>query len=271
MAADPEARSALQTVVNDTYRKDDPRPGPLDADERERLDTVKSELYAKLDELWDVVSPDAVKAGVGQEPFGLFDEDQLAEPVRREVSPRQFAHDHRDQLNALLDRLGAYLDGALRPFPGRLWERFVAVTSEWPELQQLLLVRFLGFPVWDTLILPIVELSEIRQLRGIDVVRISPRDGLPGRLPPKELRGAAVHHFGAFFDRTAREHDYLWGRLDGAEQLLNLVAPHLDERWYQRAFQAVLEEEGPQLPAIQPVIEQIRARLPGKEPQTSGA
>ena len=189
-----------------------------------------------------------MKAGVGQEPFGLFDEDQLAEPVRQEVSPRQFAHDHRDQLNALLDRFGAYLNGDLRPFPGRLWERFVAVTSEWPELQQLLLVRFLGFPVWDTLILPIVELSEIRQLRGIDVVRISPRDGRPGRLPPKELRGAAVHHFGAFFDRTAREHDYLWGRLDGAEQLLNLVAPDLDERWYQRAFQAVLEEEGPQLP-----------------------
>jgi hypothetical protein len=257
--------------VNDAYRKDDPRLGPLDAGGREQLDTVKSELYAKLEELWDVVSPDAVKAGVGQEPFGLFDEDQLAEPVRREVSPQQFAHDHRDQLNALLDRLGAYLDRALEPFPGRLWERFVAVTSGWPELQQLLLVRFLGFPVWDTLILPIVELSEIRQLRPIDIVRISPRDGQPGRLPPKELKGAAVHHFGAFFDRTAREHDFLWGRLDGAEQLLNLVASDLDERWYQRAFQAVLKEEGPQLPAIGSVIEQIGAQLSSQEPQSSGA
>jgi hypothetical protein len=101
-------------------------------------------------------------------------------------------------------------------------------------------------------------------------VRISPRDGRPGRLPPKELKGAAVHHFGAFLDRTAREHDFLWGRLDGAEQLLNLVAPSLDERWYQRAFQAVLEEEGPQLPAIGSVIEQIGAQLSSKEPQPSG-
>jgi hypothetical protein len=208
---------------------------------------------------------------VGPEPFGLFDEEQLAEPVRREVSPQQFAHDHRAQLDALLDRLGAYLDGALESFPGRLWEQFVAVTDGWPELQQLLLVRFLGFPVWDTLILPIVELSEIRQLRRIDVVRISPRDGQPGRLPPKELKGAAVHHFGAFFDRTAREHDFLWGRLDGVEQLLNLVAPDLDERWYYRAFQAVLDEEGPQLPAIQLVIEELRTTLPSQEPQTSGA
>ena len=108
--------------------------------------------------------------------------------MRREVSPQQFAHDHGAQLDALLDRLGAYLDGALKPFPGRLWERFVAVTSEWPEFQQLLLVRFLGFPVWDTLILPIVELSEIRQLRRIDIVRISPRDGRPGRSRPRSSR-----------------------------------------------------------------------------------
>jgi Protein of unknown function (DUF3376) len=113
--------------------------------------------------------------------------------------------------------------------------------------------------------------AAIRQLRPIDIVRISPRDGRPGRLPPKELKGAAVHHFGAFFDRTAREHDYLWGRLDGAEQLLNLVAPRLDEGWYRRAFQAVLEEEGPQLPAIGSVIEQIRAALWSQDPQASGA
>jgi patatin-related protein len=257
--------------VNDAYRQDDPRLGPLNPDRRDRLDRVKSELYAKLEELWEVVSPASVQAGVGQEPFGLFDEDQLAEPVRREVSPQQFAHEHGSQLDALLGRLGAHLDGTLKSFPGQLWERFVAVTDDWPELQQLLLVRFLGFPVWDTLILPIVELSEIRQLRPIDVVRISPRDGQPGRLPPKELKGAAVHHFGAFFDRTAREHDFLWGRLDGAEQLLDLVAPGLDERWHHRAFQAVLEEEGPQLPAIRSVIEEIRAKLSSQDPQTSGA
>ena len=58
------------------------------------------------------------------------------------------------------------------------------------------------------------------------------------------------------------------GRLDGAEQLLNLVAPDLDERWYRAAFQAVLEEEGPQLPAIGSAIEEIKAKLASKEPRT---
>jgi hypothetical protein len=61
------------------------------------------------------------------------------------------------------------------------------------------------------------------------------------------------------------------GAPDGAEQLLNLVASDLDERWYHRAFQAVLDEEGPQLPAIGSVIEQIGAQLSSQEPKPSGA
>jgi hypothetical protein len=46
------------------------------------------------------------------------------------------------------------------------------------------------------------------------------------------------------------------------------VAPDLDERWYHRAFQAVLEEEGPQLPAIGSAVEEIKATLTSKRPQT---
>ena len=80
--------------VNDAYRQDNPRLGPLDPDRRQ-LDMVKAELYARLEELWEVVSPASVQAGVGPEPFGLFDEEQLAEPVRREVSPQHFAEEQR--------------------------------------------------------------------------------------------------------------------------------------------------------------------------------
>ena len=85
-----------------------------------------------------------------------------------------------------------------------------------------------------------------RAERGPPAPRDRRRADQPARRPArsasaKELKGAAVHHFGAFFDRTAREHDFLWGRLDGAEQLLNLVASDLDERWYHRTFQAELE------------------------------
>jgi hypothetical protein len=137
----------------------------------------------------------------------------------------------------------------------------VEVTSGWEQLQQLLLVRFLGFPVWDTLLLPIIELSGVRQFSQIQVVRISPRDGDPRLLPAKRLMGAATHHFGAFFARKAREHDYLWGRLDGVEQLLNIVAPDIEPSWYRRAFEAVLDEEGPSLPSVTAVIQEVRSKV----------
>jgi patatin-related protein len=252
--------------VNERYRdatapQGAPQLGPPDRDQREVLDKVKQELYGFIEELWRVVSPATIAEKLGDKPFGLFSDDQLTEPLRREVSPQAFAQEHDGQVDALLNSLKGHLDASLGSFPGRLWQHFVEVTGAWPELQQLLLVRFLGFPIWDTLILPIVELSGMRQVSDIEVVRISPFDGDPERLPPKQLMGAPVHHFAAFFTRKAREHDFLWGRLDGAEQLLNLVAPDLDASWYRRAFQAVLDEEEPSLTTVSPVIRQVRDKL----------
>jgi patatin-related protein len=254
--------------VNDGYRSGTtpspdgaPSLGQVDRGKRELLDTVKQELYGFIEELWAAASKTTIAAALGDEPFGLFKDDQLAEPLRREVSPQAFAEQHRQQLDALLDSLKGHFDQALGSFPERLWQRFVAVTSGWPELQQLLLVRFLGFPIWDTLILPVMELSGVRQLSDIEVVRISPLDGDPGLLPPKQLMGVGVHHFAAFFTRKAREHDFLWGRLDGAEQLLRMVAPGIDASWYRRAFEAVLDEEGPSLTTIEPVIQELRGKV----------
>jgi patatin-related protein len=238
-----------------------PPIGPLDDAKRKQLDTVKQELYGFIEELGATVSPARIQRQLGEEPFGLFSEDQLAEALHREVEPQAFADQHRQQLDALLDRLKDHLDATLGGFPGRLWTRFVEVTSGWEQLQQLLLVRFLGFPIWDTLLLPIIELSGVRQFSQIQVVRISPRDGDPRLLPAKRLMGAATHHFGAFFTRQAREHDYLWGRLDGVEQLLNIVAPDIEPSWYRRAFEAVLDEEGPSLPSVTAVIQEVRSKV----------
>ncbi len=238
-----------------------PPIGPLGDAERKQLDTVKRELYGFIEELWAAVTPATIRRQLGEEPFGLFSEDQLAEPLRREVEPQAFADQHRQQLDALLDRLKDHLDATLGTFPERLWTRFVEVTAGWDQLRQLLLVRFLGFPIWDTLLLPIVELSGVRQFSQIEVVRISPRDGDPRLLPAKRLMGAATHHFGAFFSRKAREHDYLWGRLDGVEQLLDVVAPDIEQSWYRRAFEAVLDEEGSSLPLAAAEIQGVRGKV----------
>ena len=120
------------------------RLGPLDRGMRELLDTVKRELYGFIEELWGTVSPATIAAKLGEEPFGLFSDAQLADPLRREVEPQAFATEHRRQLDALLDSLKGHLDPVLGSFTGQLWQRFVDVTSDWRELQQLLLVRYLA-------------------------------------------------------------------------------------------------------------------------------
>ena len=55
---------------------------------------------------------------------------------------------------------------------------------------------------------------------------MSPFDATLLDLPDPEgpkLAGFAIVHFGAFFTRTGRENDYLWGRLGRSERLIGPV------------------------------------------------
>ncbi|MFT4125164.1 MAG: patatin-like protein [Gordonia sp. (in: high G+C Gram-positive bacteria)] len=90
-----------------------------------------------------------------------------------------------------------------------------------------LAARYLGFPRWDAALFPIMSLSEIPQLAPIPVSQFSPleattlRTRVPGRPP---LFGAGLAHFGAFLKPGFRESDYLFGRLDGADLIIRLLA-----------------------------------------------
>jgi hypothetical protein len=53
-------------------------------------------------------------------------------------------------------------------------------------------------------------------------------DGTPKDDPSAKLDGTAIRHFGAFFEQAWRENDYLWGRLDGAELAMRLLARQSD-------------------------------------------
>ena len=65
-----------------------------------------------------------------------------------------------------------------------------------------------------------------RSRPSIEVVRVSPRDATsifrPTPDQPK-LAGSAIHHFGGFFSADWRRNDIMWGRLDAAERLINLL------------------------------------------------
>jgi patatin-related protein len=143
-------------------------------------------------------------------------------------------------------------------------DQLAALAADWsPEQWRPLAVRYAGFPVWDTLIFPIVALSGLPQLTPVNVRRFSPREKVGLKLPDggDKLKGRALAHFGAFFHRDWRENDYLWGRLDGAAQILDLLAGlepdgAADPARLRQAYRAVLAEET-DLTAIAP----LRARL----------
>ena len=88
------------------------------------------------------------------------------------------------------------------------------------------------------------------------------------------LRGVEFYNFGAFFSRAYRENDYLWGRLHGAERMIDLVDSTLPENttlpseevkaFKCEAFLAILDEEEERLKADPTLVSGIRAEVLAK-------
>ncbi len=84
---------------------------------------------------------------------------------------------------------------------------------------------YVGFTVYDVLLYtPGARELGPDPLTRIRVERISPRDA--GSLEPVfgGLKSRNLMGFLGFFNREFREHDYLWGRLNGADRLVDMLA-----------------------------------------------
>ena len=177
-----------------------------------------------------------------------------------------YANTYAEPLDALFEAAGSFLIGRVRAFAPSLLSQLAPVAADWNARRRRdLVVRYLGFPIWDVLLYPVQELSQTGEGDTIDVVRISPREATLLETPAGgKVEGTRVHHFYAFFSREARENDYLWGRLDAAEQLIRLLVDSTQsneplEQWCKRAFLAVLEEEQPSLTTVSQKVGGLRA------------
>jgi patatin-related protein len=212
---------------------------------RPAVDGIKTALYDLVDEL--AALPAQVLAGVPA-AAEVFGPDVLTGAVPY-GDPAAWAKQHAAALAALVGGYAAGLSSYAADSGTGLWQRFRELTGDWTPPQRLpLAVRYAGFPVWDTLIFPIVALSGIPQFTPIHLRRFSPLDATalrPAGAP--KLKGRALDHFGGFFRREWRENDYLWGRLDGAELILGMLAGLGTGRpaaaLLGRALRAVLDSE----------------------------
>ena len=141
------------------------------------------------------------------------------------------------------------------------------------ELKRRMLLTYLGFPFYDTVTLPLLRGEGSTEFEPAKVDRISPEDCNTVRSGGASavLRGTEFYNFGAFFSRAYRENDYLWGRLHGAERMIDLIASTMPKgmelepadlaRSKIEAFHAVLDEEADRLKADPKLVAGLRAQL----------
>jgi transcriptional regulator with XRE-family HTH domain len=220
------------------------------------LDRFKLDTYGFLDRLFEL-----------RKARGLTGEliARLAAAAQRLPLDRTEALDLMEQLAGALD-----LAAVDREFDGLLNGIYTELAAAGEaSFCRSLLADYLGFPLYDVLLLT----NENEQggpdpLTPVRVERISPSDALTLADAFDRLKCRDYMGFLGFFNRSYREHDYLWGRLHAADRIMDLLAPFADpdddlsaER--KALFEAILRRERPRLhecaPTLMAVTERVRA------------
>jgi len=151
-------------------------------------------------------------------------------------------------------------------------EMLASALEQMPQnLRRRMLLTYLGFPFYDVATLPLLRNEGLTEFDPVKVDRISPDDARSIRDGGTKatLRGTEFYNFGAFFSRAYRENDYLWGRLHGAERMIDLICSTVDRpvedavcRNFKRdAFLAILDEEQDRLRGSAGLLAQIRREI----------
>lgn len=178
----------------------------------------------------------------------------------------------RNNAVPLLDRLAESLN--LKPLDDETELRLsTALGQASREIRRPLLLAYLGFPYFDVATLPLLQGEGVDEFDAIKVDRIAPDDATSIRTggAMATLKGIQFNSFGAFFSRAYRENDYLWGRLHGAERLIDIIVSTLPASMQMKpgriasikraAFIAILDEEEPKLKQIGPLIASLRSEI----------
>ena len=207
-------------------------------------------IARRLSRDWDAdetIADDALEAARGQVYAMLslyFPRERTVDPAFAKPAARVLADP-----GSWLDALGEARDlKALDEEAERLLAEALFAAPK--PLRRRMLLTYLGFPFYDIATLPLLQNDRLTEFDQVKVDRISPDDARSIREGGTRatLRGIEFYNFGAFFSRAYRENDYLWGRLHGAERMIDLVSSTLDDplpedtirAFKRRAFLAVL-------------------------------
>jgi hypothetical protein len=238
---------------------------------RHDLDEGKRILYDALESLGAVAAGRAFDDPLRAQVREAFAEDGIRDFLGTGgLDGEAYVRERGGELTDLSTAVRGSVEASLAGFAPSLLASLAGLTRDWDAGRRRdLLVRYLGFPLWDVLLYPTQVLSMVGEQDAIEIVRMSPHEATVLDTPAaQKVLGAQLHHFYAFFHRSARENDYLWGRLDGAEHLIRLLLDAAGsssgqslEAWCKRAFTAILDEEKDSLTTIRGTVDDLRAKV----------
>jgi patatin-related protein len=208
---------------------------------------------------------EAIYALIGR--YAALPEPDSAPATIREAL-RSIAEDAAPAMEMLADLLDA------RTIDDEADVRMTQVLAAFPKAERRsLILTYLGFPFYDIATLPLLQGEGLDEYDAVKVDRISPDDATTIRKggAAATLKGIQFNSFGAFFSRAYRENDYLWGRLHGADRLIDIAVSALPEGKHlppgvvatlkRDAFRAILAEERPRLKSIGALLEELDAEI----------
>jgi patatin-related protein len=234
---------------------------------RAELDQAKQILYDAGEKLRATMGGDAFDDSLRERIATCFPEHAVQDFLQTKgLDPAGYLAQHRADLQAADEQLRAFVTQQLHGFKSDLYRDLNAVTSKWhPDRRRDLLVRYLGFPLWDVLLYPLQAFADAGENDTVTVQRLSPYEATVLRTPPADkVQGKRLMHFWAFFERNVRENDYLWGRLDGAAHLLGILLGKDNPEYRSaclKAFAAILDEEKQALTHIPTTVQALRAEI----------
>ncbi len=201
-----------------------------------------------------------------------LDRHRQREPGEIEPALRRIFAAAEDNMDAAMTSLADLLD--LRALDAETDERLAEAFAALPKSdRRRVLLDYLGYPFYDVATLPLFQGEGLDEFDPIKVDRISPDDATAIRKGGTEatLKGIQFNSFGAFFSRAYRENDYLWGRLHGADRLIDITLSTLPDgvaltvesvaALKRDAFRAILAEERPRLKTIPGLFEQLEREI----------
>jgi patatin-related protein len=255
----------LLSGVNSLYDLVDRSPG---APSIGQLNALKKEAWDLLDGI-RAATATAMQPLIGSRAGFLSEEALSADRVLED--PAVFAATYATDIHTLVRAYAGAMETTFDTTTACMWSAFTDHTQGWDDgTKEKLVSRYVAFPLWDAFIFPTIALAPVPQFSPIAVARFSPHDAhyLDG-LRPHKLQGTTVHHFGGFLKASYRENDYLWGRLDGAEQCLQtLRAATTDtgtsdavDAHLRDALTAILTAEQQHLPTTKNLRDDLLNRL----------